>query len=208
MPSDGSLQTLVAQPGSQLALAPGRTTPVVVVLGDSYAAGVGASDPTTSGYVPMLATDLGWDVRAVPAPGGGYVAGGYNGPMINLLKRIDLAQVDPDLIVLQAGHNDTAAPADEVRTRAAAGRRRPSGPPPRARRSSSSACCGRASPRRSRATTDTALRAAAEQGKALFAYTLDLRFPAIGGLKPTDDGYRDIAVRLRSSFTDLGLVAR
>jgi lysophospholipase L1-like esterase len=88
---------------------PGR--PLMVVVGASFTAGVGASSPADS-WAFLLAGDLGWraDVRGVP--GAGYVRAGKGdmGPVARLLAEADLARARPSLVVVQAGHNDIGEP--------------------------------------------------------------------------------------------------
>lgn len=198
---------LEAPPAAQPVVATsGRPKPTVVVLGDSYAAGVGATSPEQTGYVAQLGKALEWDITVVPALGGGYVAGGYDGPMINLVGRIDLKATDPDLVILQAGHNDVRVLPAQLESRVTevieavreqvpraqivvVGLLWPSKPPAEG------------------AAVDEAMSRAASRAGALFTYTFDLRFAAAGGIRPTDEGYRDIKVRLQSSFRDLGLIA-
>jgi hypothetical protein len=52
---------------------------------------------------------------------------------------------------------------------------------------------------------DAAIRAGAAEAGALFTHTLDLRFSSTSDDSPDDEGHDAIAVRLASSFSDLGL---
>lgn len=77
----------------------GRAQPVVLLVGDGYAAGRGASNAGTS-YASLLSTRLDWDIRLATAPGAGLVAG---------TRLLDLfadspASVDPDLVIIQGGY--------------------------------------------------------------------------------------------------------
>lgn len=87
----------------------GREQPVVLLVGDGYADGRGASSAGTS-YASLLAKGLDWDVRLATAPGAGYVA-------VTTLTSLFLdapASVDPDLVIVQGGYGGDA-PNDEVR---------------------------------------------------------------------------------------------
>jgi acyl-CoA thioesterase-1 len=95
---------------------PGR--PLMVVVGASFTAGVGASSPAAS-WAYLLAGYLGWraDVRAVP--GAGYVRAGKDdmGPVGRLLAEGDLARTSPSLVVVQAGHDDIGEPSSLITKR-------------------------------------------------------------------------------------------
>ena len=90
-----------------------RPQPVVLLVGDGYAAGRGASGPGDS-YASLMSKELGWDVRLATAPGAGY---------LSATSLLDLFtdspdSVDPDLVIVQAGYagagsNDAAKAAVE-----------------------------------------------------------------------------------------------
>lgn len=207
-PSTAAGDLLQATTEAQPVLATGgRPKPKVVVFGDSYAAGVGATSPKQTGYVAELSKALQWDISVVPALGGGYIAGGYDGPMINLIGRINLKATDPDLVILQAGHNDIMVFPAQLESRVTEVIEAVRVQAPRAQIVVVGMLWPGKPPAEAEAADAAMSRAAAKAG-ALFTYTFDLRFPAAGGIRPTDEGYRDIAVRLRSSFTDLGLAPR
>ena len=185
----------------------GRSKPVVAFLGDSYVAGVGAARPATRGYVGQLADTLGWDTTAATIPGGGYIAPGRGGPLIALISSTDLRELDPDLVVLQAGNNDVRLAVGELRGRVVEAVEAVRAVAPRAQVVVVGVLWPAAPPATAR-IADEALQAGAAAARALFSYTYDLRFDAAGGNRPNDDGYAKIAERLQSSFNDLGLVAR
>jgi acyl-CoA thioesterase-1 len=89
--------------------------PLMVVVGASFTAGVGASSPAAS-WAYLLAGYLGWraDVKAVP--GAGYVRAGKDdmGPVGRLLAEADLARARPSLVVVQAGHDDIGEPTSLI----------------------------------------------------------------------------------------------
>jgi len=90
-----------------------RPQPVVLLVGDGYAAGRGASSPGNS-YASLIRKELGWDVRLATAPGAGY---------LSATSLLDLFtdspdSVDPDLVIVQGGYggdgsNDAAKTAIE-----------------------------------------------------------------------------------------------
>jgi lysophospholipase L1-like esterase len=94
----------------------GRAKPLVVIVGDSYAGG-GNIAPAPS-YAKRLAAKLGWDVRVLSCPGGGYVSPGTSdcGPLPRLLGGASLDRLQPDLVILQAGLNDRDRDPDMVGT--------------------------------------------------------------------------------------------
>lgn len=79
--------------------------PRALIVGDSYTAGVGATNG--DGYAQRLADDLGWNAEVKSAPGGGYGKPGVNGKsVLDLLRTSDLAEYD--VIVIQSGYNDVS----------------------------------------------------------------------------------------------------
>lgn len=96
---------------SPLTPSAGRPSPVLLVLGDGWAAGDGASGDDAS-YAARLGSELGWDVRVVAEPGASYVAPGEAGSTIpGLWADAPLAEIDPDAVLVQA---DYAGPAPDV----------------------------------------------------------------------------------------------
>jgi plasmid stabilization system protein ParE len=82
-----------------------RPQPVVLLVGDGYAYGRGASNAGTA-YSSLLARDLGWDVRLATATGAGYVSAPPT--LLDLLVQSppDLA---PDLVIVQGGYGADAS---------------------------------------------------------------------------------------------------
>ena len=200
-PSAKAVQPVVATAG--------RARPLVVVVGDSYAAGTGATAPRSTAYPALIAADLTWDVRAAASPGAGYVVKGLGGPVIELLRRTPLARLDPDLVVLQAGHHDVTGDAEiaQIRGRVVEAVEAVRAAAPRAQ----VVVVGLlwpAAPPAGAAGADQALRDAAASAGVLFTHTFDLRFPGVAGNRTDDSGHQRIAVRLESSFRDLGLVTQ
>ena len=87
-----------------------RPQPVVLLVGDGYADGRGASSAGTS-YPSLLARDLGWDVRLATAEGTGYVSAPPT--LLDLLSDSppDLA---PDLVIVQGAYG-ADAPANDAK---------------------------------------------------------------------------------------------
>lgn len=94
--------------------------PVLLILGDSYTAGVGADQPD-QGWAYLVAAELGYPATVDGAGGTGFAWGGgaqddggeeYE---VRLRKIADNAAFVPNLLVLQGGQNDSSvANPDEV----------------------------------------------------------------------------------------------
>lgn len=81
-----------------------RPRPVLLLLGDGWAAGDGASGEQAS-YAALLADDLGWDVRTIAEPGAGFTVPGEGGSTIpDLYDGAPLGSIDPDAVLVQAGY--------------------------------------------------------------------------------------------------------
>ncbi|MEP7740382.1 hypothetical protein ABKW28_22280 [Nocardioides sp. 31GB23] len=88
-----------------------RPRPVLLLVGDGWAAGEGASGDDAS-YAARLGSDLGWDVRVVAEPGASYLAADEAGATIpELWADAPLADIDPDAVLVQA---DYPAPDPDV----------------------------------------------------------------------------------------------
>jgi lysophospholipase L1-like esterase len=83
----------------------------VAIVGASFTAGVGPGKPGES-WAGLLTRDLHAEAVVYGVPGAGYVrrGAGHRGPVIAELEHIDLAAVDPQLVIVQAGHNDIGVP--------------------------------------------------------------------------------------------------
>jgi lysophospholipase L1-like esterase len=92
--------------------------PLMVVVGASFTAGVGAAQ-VTDGWAYALARELGWRAVIRGVPGAGYVEAGAGdaGPIGRELHQLDIARLQPQLIIVQAGHNDAGVPADVLSSR-------------------------------------------------------------------------------------------
>ena len=82
--------------------------PMLAVVGASFAAGVGAGRPQRS-WPYLLAQAEGWRVVVSADPGAGFLnlGAGRRGPFSRLARRLALARLQPQLIIVQGGYNDT-----------------------------------------------------------------------------------------------------
>ncbi len=88
-----------------------RTGPRLAIAGASYTAGVGPGVPSRS-WAAVLARTLRWDSVIYGVPGAGYVAAGPSGlgPVSRMLGAEGLRGLDPSLVIVQAGHDDSGVP--------------------------------------------------------------------------------------------------
>lgn len=93
--------------------------PVLVVVGASITAGVGAGDQAGS-WAVLLARRLHWNALVYGVPGAGYVhpGPGGQGPVAAEIARAHLRLLQPALVIVQAGHDDMSVPPDLERLRA------------------------------------------------------------------------------------------
>lgn len=89
-----------------------RRAPVAAIAGASYTAGVGPDNPVQS-WAVQLAQELRWNAVVYGVPGAGYARGGPGGTgsMSSLLEAEDLGRLNPELVIVQAGHDDEGVPA-------------------------------------------------------------------------------------------------
>jgi len=92
--------------------------PTVAIVGASYTAGVGPGEAAQS-WAVLLARGLRWNAVVYGVPGVGYVrvGAGDHGPVLRMLTRIGLSALDPALVIVQAGHDDSGVPASLERQR-------------------------------------------------------------------------------------------
>jgi lysophospholipase L1-like esterase len=92
--------------------------PTVAIVGASYTAGVGPGEAAQS-WAVLLARALRWNAVVYGVSGVGYVRAGAgdHGPVIRMLTRIGLSALDPALVIVQAGHDDSDVPASLERQR-------------------------------------------------------------------------------------------
>jgi lysophospholipase L1-like esterase len=89
-----------------------RRAPVAAIVGASFTAGVGPDNPVQS-WAVRLAQELRWNAVVYGVSGAGYARGGPGGArsMSSLLAAEDLGRLNPDLVIVQAGHDDEGVPA-------------------------------------------------------------------------------------------------
>jgi hypothetical protein len=89
-----------------------RRAPVAAIAGASYTAGVGPDNPLQS-WAVQLAQELRWNAVVYGVSGAGYARGGPGGTrsMSSLLEAEDLGRLNPELVIVQAGHDDQGVPA-------------------------------------------------------------------------------------------------
>jgi lysophospholipase L1-like esterase len=89
-----------------------RRAPVAAIVGASYTAGVGPDNPVQS-WAVRLAQELRWNAVVYGVSGAGYAHGGPGGTrsMSSLLEAEDLGRLNPELVIVQAGHDDQGVPA-------------------------------------------------------------------------------------------------
>jgi acyl-CoA thioesterase I len=85
--------------------------PTLAIVGASYTAGVGPDNPELS-WAVELARQLRWNAVVYGVPGAGYVrpSGTGRGPMAHMLGAEALHELDPSLVIVQAGHDDLGVP--------------------------------------------------------------------------------------------------
>jgi lysophospholipase L1-like esterase len=88
--------------------------PVLLVFGDSYVEGAGATSPETS-FPHTLATDLGWRLETAGLSGTGYLNPSAAGNL-TYLQRVEALQVAeiPDVVLIEGGINDRDQTGDET----------------------------------------------------------------------------------------------
>lgn len=84
----------------------------IVVVGASITAGVGAGSPARS-WAVLVARMLHADAVVYGVSGAGYIRPGAGrlGPMSDEIARLDLPDIRPGLVIVQAGHDDMGEPA-------------------------------------------------------------------------------------------------
>jgi lysophospholipase L1-like esterase len=88
-----------------------RRLPAVAIVGASYTAGVGPDNPELS-WAVKLARQLRWNAVVYGVPGAGYtrLSASGRGPMSRMLDGEGLRKLDPELVIVQAGHDDLGIP--------------------------------------------------------------------------------------------------
>ena len=188
--------------------------PLMVVVGASFTAGAGASSVEES-WAYQLGALMGWRVVVRAAPGVGFVNPGLadRGPIFKELAAAGLARLDPQLVVLQAGHDDAGYPTGAVSAGVRASLRAIEVAVPTARIVLISAFVRGVTPTSSMVATDRAIAAAAraEDPSAVVLSPLaqHWRFPTVAdGLHPSPAGHRWIADRVAAALEQHGVSGR
>jgi lysophospholipase L1-like esterase len=110
---------LWAAPSTTVWTAPGSDAPKVVWMGDSFSGGAGAAWFWDS-WAVLAGRTLGWNVIPSAVGATGYVNPGNESGKVPFADRIadDVIALDPDLVVMSGGYNDTPYPANDVRAAA------------------------------------------------------------------------------------------
>jgi lysophospholipase L1-like esterase len=88
--------------------------PTLAIVGASFTAGVGPGNPGHA-WAVLLARQLHWNAVVYGDPGAGYVRAGLGrkgrrGPIADEIARIGLGALKPELVIVQAGHDDIGVP--------------------------------------------------------------------------------------------------
>jgi lysophospholipase L1-like esterase len=87
---------------------PAGNQPLLLVIGASFAAGVGVGLDPQLAWPGILGNRINYRVVVSADPGAGFVNRGDGGlgPFSQLLARVDVAAIKPALVLIQGGHND------------------------------------------------------------------------------------------------------
>ena len=98
-----------------------HAAPTVAIVGASYTAGIGPGNPEQS-WAVALVRQLHWNAVIYGVPGAGYVRAGATrrGPVARMLSQESLRELDPALVIVQAGHDDIGMPGRLERRQVAA----------------------------------------------------------------------------------------
>ncbi len=107
--------------GASFTANPDQTVDSLVVLGDSYAAGAGASNPRKR-WVNLLAASTGWSITNLAQGGTGFVKAYDTGGEVacgratcpsfgGMAERAKRDGLDPDVILVSGGRNDLSEPS-------------------------------------------------------------------------------------------------
>ena len=196
---------------------PGASRPLLVTLGASFTAGVGASSPARN-WAVRLAELIGWRAVTIGVPGAGYAAPGLGhlGPLARELSRAGLAALHPSLVIVQAGHDDLSEPAAREGDRVTRLVRLLRAAAPRARLAfltvfSRPRAAGLVLDRElsTDATIASAIREADPRAIVIDPLRDHWRFPRAGGgtgLHPSDRGHLLIAERVAHALVRAGVV--
>jgi lysophospholipase L1-like esterase len=188
---------------------------LVLVVGASFTAGIGPNNPSLN-WAVRLGELLDWRAVTLGVPGEGYSEPGldHSGPLLRLFRNIDLASLHPNLIVVQAGHDDWRVSAHLESQRVTALVRYLEVEAPYARlvfvtAFSAQPVAARTSGRVSRANSTIMRAIAAADPRAIVINPYNWRFPRVAdGLHPAAAGELVIARHVLSVLTSDGAVSR
>jgi acyl-CoA thioesterase-1 len=191
-----------------LARAGRPSRPLLAVVGASFSAGVGAGSPQDA-WPQDLARILHWRVVVRADPGAGYVnpGAGHRGPFSRLASRLDLAGLDPQVIIIQGGRDDIGQPLPLIRDRVESIVAAIHGEAPQARLAVLGVFARGDRPSRAALATDRTILAAAHHADpAILAFDPlagHWHFSRIGDhLHPTAGGHRWIAEQLAAGLRE------
>jgi lysophospholipase L1-like esterase len=192
---------------------PGPRPPVLAIVGASFTAGVGPGNPDQA-WAVQLARNLHWDAVIDGVPGAGYVRPGVGrkGPVATEIARVDLRALDPELVIVQAGHDDIGVPVSLERRRVAQAVALIRAQAPQARIALVTVFPGRthlAAARRTDQAIVTAGTAADRQVIVMDPLTGDWKFVRVhAGLHPTAAGDAWIAATVAGILREHGVSAQ
>jgi lysophospholipase L1-like esterase len=183
--------------------------PLVVIVGASFTAGVGAGQPRHA-WPYLLGHVLGWRVVAKGVPGAGYVrrGAGRRGPLRREIADLALRRLRPAMVILQAGHNDVGEPLSLVRRRVIATVRTVRRDAPEARLALLTVFVAAGIDTAADRSTDATIIAAARSVDpgAIIMNPGPWRFPRIADhLHPTPAGHEWIAYRVAEQLLTHGI---
>ena len=93
---------------------PAGNEPVLLVIGASFAAGVGVNLNPQAAWPAIVGQRIGYRVMVSADPGAGFVAlgDGTAGPFSQLLAAVNVTTLNPSIILIQGGHNDQGVPPE------------------------------------------------------------------------------------------------
>lgn len=175
-----------------------RRRPLLLVLGASITAGVGAESPGAA-WPRVLASLMDWRLVADGVPGAGFLSPGGEGrgPFSRQLAGLGLADLDPSVVIVQGGRNDVGQPLPELELRVVELFTLLARQAPQARLGLISVFPGAELSSEERSTNEVIVRAARQAVARIIVFdpiNERWRFPTVeDGVHPTTAGHRCIA---------------
>jgi lysophospholipase L1-like esterase len=186
--------------------------PTVAVVGASFAAGIGAGSPEHA-WPADLGRLLHWRVVVSADPGAGFVARGDHdrGPFDRLAGALDLPKLQPDLVIVQGGHDDIGASQALIGQRVRELIDTIHRQAPGAKIGVLSVFCDQQGPTKAQRESDSTIVDSARRADPSVLIFDPLaghwQFPRIHDhLHPTPAGHQDIANRLAAALGHAGVV--